>query len=203
MRTEAEKAALAEETERLVSAFKAGRRESFDRLVELYSPRLYRAAFGLLGSKQDAEEVVQDAFVRAYRALDNFRGDSSFETWMHRIAVNLARNKFHWNRRRGEGLLTSISESQDDNGDWQEINLPDNRMRPDRSLENSEMENRIMKGLSELPDSLRETMVLRHLDDMPYEEIAEKLECKVGTVKSRLARGRELLKDYLTSAEVR
>ena len=85
--------------EKLIREFKEGNRERFDELVSSYGPKLYRFAYGLLGNHHDAEEVVQDAFVRAYHALDSFRGDASFDTWMHRITMNLARNKFHWNRR--------------------------------------------------------------------------------------------------------
>ena len=84
---------IVRETAQLIDAFKAGQKESFDRLVTLYASKLYRTAYGLLNSKQDAEEVVQDAFMRAYRALDSFRGDSSFETWMQRIVINLARQQ--------------------------------------------------------------------------------------------------------------
>ena len=189
------------ETAQLIQTFKAGDKMAFDRLVTLYAPKLYRTAYGLLSSKQDAEEVVQDAFVRAFRALDNFRGDSSFETWMQRIVINLSRNKFHWNRRRGEGLMTSISETVDETGETKEIALPDERLRPDTRLENEETERNVLKGLQALPESLRETMILRHVNDMPYEKIAEQLECKVGTVKSRLARGRELLKTYLLNLD--
>lgn len=202
MRSEEEKTLRAEETASLISAFKEGRLESFDKLVLMYSPQLYRTAYGLLGSKQDAEEVVQDAFVRAFRALDSFRGDSSFETWMHRITINLARNKFHWNRRRGEGQLTSLSGVSDEDGEQHDLHFPDDRGRPDLSLENAEIESEIMRGLSCLPESLREAMILRHVSDLPYEKIAEQLDCKVGTVKSRLARGRELLRDYLISRDI-
>ena len=202
MQTTEEKKVQMLETAELIAAFKAGKQECFDKLVVMYSPQLYRTAYGLLGSKQDAEEVVQDSFVRAFRALENFRGDSSFETWMHRITINLARNKFHWNRRRGEGQMMSISRISEDDGEQREFLFPDDRLRPDFTLENSEIESQIMKGLSSLPESLRETMVLRHVSDLPYEEIAERLDCKVGTVKSRLARGRELLREYLISKDI-
>ena len=189
------------ETAELIQSFKAGDKTAFDRLVTLYASKLYRTAYGLLNSKQDAEEVVQDAFVRAFRALDGFRGDSSFETWMQRIVINLSRNKFHWNRRRGEGLMTSISETVDETGEERIVALPDERERPDTKLENEELEKNVLRGLQALPESLRETMILRHVNDMPYEKIAEQLECKVGTVKSRLARGRELLKTYLLNLD--
>ncbi len=190
---------MVRETAELIQSFKAGDKTAFDRLVTLYASKLYRTAYGLLNSKQDAEEVVQDAFVRAFRTLEGFGGYSSFESWMQRI--NLSRNKFHWNRRRGEGLMTSISETVDETGEERIVALPDERERPDTKLENEELEKNVLRGLQALPESLRETMILRHVNDMPYEKIAERLECKIGTVKSRLARGRELLKSYLVSLD--
>ena len=186
--------------ERLIADFKEGSRDRFDELVKAYTQKLYRLAYGLLGNHHDAEEVVQDSFVRAYRGLDNFRGDSSFETWMHRITVNLARNKFHWNRRRGEGLNVSLSEPNDpmEDGDSStELDLPDTSYSPDRLMQKAETRSNILSGLNTLPDYIREAMVLRHVKDMPYEEIAGILNCPVGTVKSRISRGRELLREYL------
>lgn len=182
----------------LIEQFKDGNDSAFDELVLMISPKLFRVAFALLGNKQDAEEVVQDAFVRAHRAIADFRGEASFETWMHRITVNLARNRFHWNRRRGEGVNVSLSVPLD-SGDApkQEIDLPDSRMEPDKLLETLELENNIIRAMKNLPEGLRETMILRHMDDMPYEKIATLLDCKVGTVKSRLARGREMLRAAL------
>ncbi len=191
--------------EELIRAFKDGRNEAFDEMVLMYSPQLFRVAYGLLGSRQDAEEVVQDAFVRAYKALPEFRGDASFKTWIHRITVNLARNKFHWNRRRGEGCNVSLSDilTPEDGADAQktEMDLPDTSLGPDRKLENEELEKNIITAIQLLPEKLREAMVLRHLEDMSYESIAELLDCKVGTVKSRLARGRELLRAVLNDID--
>lgn len=187
----------------LIQRFKDGEKECFDELVILYSPKLFRIAYGLLGNKEDAEEVVQDAFVRAYKALPEFRGDASFETWMHRITVNLSRNRYHWNRRRGEGLNMSLSAQvqQDEDSNNQDMDLPDSKMEPDRQLENNELEKNIMSGLKQLPETLREAMILRHVDELPYDKIAGLLDCKVGTVKSRLARGRGLLRDFLSGID--
>ena len=191
----------------LIKEFKAGRKEVFDELMGLHASKLYQTSFGLLGNRQDAEEVVQDAFVRAYKALGDFRCDSSFETWMHRIVVNLSRNKYHWNKRRGEGLHTSISDRtrqnplSDTSMTTQDIPLPDNTFGPDRMMEKAEFESNVMQGLKSLPETLREAMVLRHVEDLPYERIAELLECKVGTVKSRLARGREMLREFLNGLD--
>ncbi|MPN15500.1 ECF RNA polymerase sigma-E factor [bioreactor metagenome] len=191
--------------EKLIKDFKDGSRERFNELVDLYSQKLYRFAYGLLGNHHDAEEVVQDAFIRAYNALDSFRGDSSFETWMHRITMNLARNKFHWNRRRGEGVNISLSEpggsEQDSIENSVEIELPDNSGAPDSLLEKVETQDNVIRGINSLPETLKEAMVLRHVKDMPYEEIASVLDCKIGTVKSRIARGRELLREYLLNMD--
>ncbi len=191
--------------EKLIRDFKEGSRERFNELVDIYTQKLYRFAYGLLGNHHDAEEVVQDAFIRAYNALDSFRGDSSFETWMHRITMNLARNKFHWNRRRGEGVNVSLSEppgsEQDSMDNSVEFELPDNSNAPDSLLEKLETQDNVIRGINSLPETLKEAMVLRHVKDMPYEEIASILDCKIGTVKSRIARGRELLREYLLSMD--
>ena len=186
--------------DRLIADFKEGSRERFDELVKAYTQKLYRLAYGLLGNHHDAEEVVQDAFVRAYRGLDSFRGDSSFETWMHRITMNLARNKFHWNRRRGEGITVSLSDQGEPGEDGDpvgELELPDTSYSPDRLIQKVETQDNVIRGMNTLPQSLREAMILRHVKDLSYEEIAGLLNCPVGTVKSRIARGRELLREYL------
>ena len=189
----------------LLKAFRSGDAAAFDALIGLYSAKLYKVAYALLGSRQDAEEVVQDTFLRAYRALRTFRGESSLETWLHRIALNLARNKYQWNHRRGSGLNVSLTASDGPDGESGteiEQDVPDCRMEPDLVLEQNEIGTNIMKALNRLPDNLRETMLLRHVNDMPYELIAQKLDCKVGTVKSRLSRGREMLRDYLAAAGI-
>ena len=190
----------------LLTAFRNGDDAAFDGLIGMYSAKLYKVAYALLGSRQDAEEVVQDTFLRAYRALHAFRGESSLETWLHRITVNLARNKYQWNHRRGDGLNVSLNagggDADGDPGQEPEQDVPDRRSEPDLVLEQDEIGKNIMKALNSLPDNLRETMVLRHVNDMPYEQIAQKLDCKVGTVKSRLSRGREMLREHLAAVGI-
>ena len=190
----------------LIRDFKEGKVERFDELVRNYTPLLYRFACGLLENRDDAEEVVQDAFIRAYKALPSFRGDSSFSTWIHRITMNLARNKFHYNKCRGLGVNVSLTDLDMPNDQGKrkepEYELPDLSAAPDRILEQEEFEENVLAGLQLLPENLRETMILRHVDNMPYDRIATVLDCKIGTVKSRLARGRELLKDYLLRTDL-
>lgn len=190
--------------EALVAEFKRGNTWVFDEIVDRYSSRLYQTSYALLSDHHDAEEVVQDTFVRAYRALPNFRGDSSLSTWLQRIATNLSRNKYHWNRRRGSEVNQSLSRTQEEQEDGRgdEIAVPDDRHTPDKLLRGEETEKVLYQGFDELPDSVRETMVLRLLREYSYEEIAEALHCKVGTVKSRIARGRDLLINILKKHEI-
>ena len=194
-----------EREDALLCAYRAGDVSAFDGLVELYSAKLYRVAYMLLENKQDAEEVVQDAFVRAYKALPSFRGDSSFETWMHRITLNLARNRFHWNKRRGMGLHISLSTPQlsdlDQTGPVQDMDLPDVTMQPDQELATHELENDIESIINALPDKFRESLLLRHQQEMSYEAIAQATGVPINTVKTRIKRARELLKEGLAQLE--
>ena len=188
---------------RMLARLREGNIASFDDFVVCYSPKLLRIAYGLLGNMQDAEEVVQDSFVRAYRALPDFRGDSSLDTWLYRITVNLARNKFHWNQRRGGGSNISLSQPVNAKNEVTELDtdLPDSRLQPGQQLESDELNANITQGIRKLPGKLRETMMLRHINDYSYEQIASMLDCKIGTLKSRLARGREMLREYLRAIE--
>lgn len=184
----------------LVAEFKKGNTAVFDLLIARHAPKLYSTAYALTSDHHDAEEVVQDALVRAYRGLSNFRGDSNLSTWLHRIVTNLARNKYHWNRCRGRGLNISIhsfGNNQEKESSEEDMPLPDCSSVPDRQMESSEVEKCLAEGIKLLPDALRETMILRHVHDMPYEKIAAILQCKVGTVKSRIARGREILRTIM------
>ncbi|MBN2640719.1 MAG: sigma-70 family RNA polymerase sigma factor [Victivallales bacterium] len=186
---------------KLLSELKNGNTAAFDVLVDRYAGKLYMTAFGLLSNRQDAEEVVQDAFIRAYKSIGSFRGDASFETWIHRIVINLSRNKYHWNRRRGADVNVSLSGLQSNINDEREpedINIADESYSPETVINSTELERNVQKGIQELPDTLREALLLRHVEELPYEKIAEALECKIGTVKSRIARGREMLRKILT-----
>ncbi|MBN1863655.1 MAG: sigma-70 family RNA polymerase sigma factor [Victivallales bacterium] len=182
----------------LVERFNSGDQSAFEDIVKKYSSKAYQIAFGLLDCKADAEEVVQDAFLKVYKHLDKFRGDSSFTTWLYRIVVNLSRNKYHWHRRRGAEVNLSISggsESNDKDSDIRhDFDIPDERYLPDRMLQSKESANRLVRAVRRLPDKLKEVLMMRHVDDLTYSEIAETIGCELGTVKSRLARAREALK---------
>lgn len=190
-----------QEDRRLIEAFKKGDVAAFDRLVEKYSRRAYQIAYGVLGAKEDAEEVAQDVFVRIYRALPRFRGDSEFTTWMYRIAMNLARNKYRWNKSRGSQRNISIDAPLDgsDESDGRTMDVVEAGLAPDEQLQVDEFERRAMEELQTLPELYREALVLRNIDELSYEEIAVLLGCKLGTIKSRIARAREELRKRLTA----
>lgn len=183
----------------LVDNFKNGSEAAFNELASRYASKMFQTAYGLIGSREDAEEVVQDALVRVHRYLNQFRGDSSFSTWVYRIVVNLSRNKYQWNKRRGSDLTFSISANYgNDDGDKKEdFNLPDTKMGPLRILEEADEEKRIIQIMEGLPDKLREVLILRHMKDLSYEEIASLLDCNLGTVKSRIARAREAMVELM------
>lgn len=179
----------------LIKRAQAGDTAAFEEIVNRYHQRLYQTAFAILNSHHDAEEVTQDALVKAYRALPGFRGDSLLLTWLCRIVINQAHNKYHWNRRRGSEVNFSISRPPEPGGNQQQedFNIPDSKNSPARDLNNAELGELLTVEIAQLPESLRETMQLRHFQDLAYEEIAELQHCQLGTIKSRLSRGRELL----------
>ncbi|MDQ0288157.1 RNA polymerase sigma factor [Oligosphaera ethanolica] len=183
----------------LIERFKAGDQAAFNQLVERHSGKAYQIAYGILGNREDAEEVAQDVFVRIYRALHNFRGDAEFTTWMYRIATNLAKNKYRWNKSRGSQKNMSIDAplNGSEDGDERYMDLPDQEMAPDAKSVYEELERTTMKELQKLPELYRQALILRNIKDMSYEDIAQTLNCKLGTIKSRIARGREELRQKL------
>ena len=183
----------------LLKAFRNGDSAAFDVLIGMYSAKLYKVAYALLGSRQDAEEVVQDAFLRIYRSLGNFRGDAQFTTWMYRIVVNLCNNKFRWNKVRGINRTISI-DAPLPNAEGDEslrLELPSSEAPPDEQLAFAELRERVEKAMAQLPESYRTAVMLRNVQQLDYEDIAKILDCAVGTVKSRINRGRELLRQAL------
>ena len=178
----------------IIERIRSGDSAAFDELVGHYATKAYQTALGLLGNHLDAEEVVQDAFVKVHKNLEKFRGDSSFSTWLYRIVTNLSRNRYHWNRRRGAGVNVSISDRGQYNNELSDMEISDDRLEPDLLLERMELETTLLDALKTLPEKLREVIVLRHMEEISYQEMADLLGCELGTVKSRLARARKALK---------
>jgi len=182
----------------LVAKFKDGDEAAFEQMVIRYWDRIYAMVHKLLRNSQDAEEVTQDAFIRAHRGLEKFRGDSSFSTWLYQIATNLARNRYwYWWRRKRD---KSISFDQPLNGESQttlaEI-FPSTIETPQDVAVTNEFQDRVSTAMSLLNDKHREVLTLRNLKHLSYDEIAVELGISIGTVKSRIARARESLRDKL------
>ena len=182
----------------LVDRFRGGDAGAFEQLVTRYWDRIYGMVHQLLRNQQDAEEVTQDAFIRAHRGLVNFRGDSAFSTWLYQIATNLARNRYWywWRRKRDKSISFDAPVSGDNDTTLAEL-IPAEQETPEDATVTKEFVTRIAECMDNLNEKHREILVLRNVRNLAYEEIAEILGISVGTVKSRIARARESLREQL------
>jgi RNA polymerase sigma-70 factor (ECF subfamily) len=174
----------------LVVACRSGRAEAFDALIVRYKDRLYSTLYRLTGRPEDADDLLQDAFLRAFEKLDRFQGDSSFYTWIYRIAVNLALSDRRRRKLPGRAPATLGIGGPEPAGDPEHSD-------PALPVERAEREALIQAALDGLQPDHRAVVVMSHIDGLRYEEIAEVLDIPVGTVRSRLHRAREVLRDRL------
>lgn len=179
----------------LVDRFKNGDEAAFNEMVGRYWDRIYGMVHQLLRNQQDAEEVTQDAFIRAHRGLVNFRGDAAFSTWLYQIATNLARNRYWywWRRKRDKTVSFDQPVSDDNDTPLSEVFAAEVETPGDITV-TQEFVDRIASGMDKLSPKHREILILRNVKNLAYEEIAEILGISVGTVKSRIARAREGLR---------
>ncbi|HZP58915.1 MAG TPA: sigma-70 family RNA polymerase sigma factor [Opitutaceae bacterium] len=182
----------------LVARFKSGDESAFNEMVTRYWGRIYSMVLHLLRNQQDAEEVTQDAFIRAHRGLANFRGESAFSTWLYQIATNLARNRYWywWRRKRDRTVSIDQPIGADNETPLSEIFAAELET-PEDATVTQEFVSRIAEGMEKLSPKHREILILRNVKNLSYEEIAEILGISVGTVKSRIARARESLRAKL------
>jgi RNA polymerase sigma-70 factor, ECF subfamily len=181
----------------LLERYRAGDETAFDDLVLRHQQRAFNVAFQLLRDHEDATEVAQDAFVRIYRSVDSFRGECEFTTWLHQIVVNLARNKHRWWKRRGRQAGVSLDGSVETSDGEVPMQIAGNIEPPDVQTVKAEFVELVNRRMNELPRKFREVLVLRNVENLSYEQIAEALKCSVGTVKSRIARARETLREKM------
>ncbi|MGY8693499.1 MAG: RNA polymerase sigma factor [Verrucomicrobiia bacterium] len=179
----------------LVARFKAGDEAAFEEMVSRYWDRIYAMVLKLLRNSQDAEEVTQDAFIRAHRGLEKFRGDSSFSTWLYQIATNLARNRYWywWRRKRDKSISFDQVVGSESSTTLGEIFQADVATPQDIAVTN-EFQERVSAAMELLNVKHREVLVLRNVRNLSYDEIATELQISIGTVKSRIARARESLR---------
>jgi len=177
----------------LVRRVQQGEKAAFDLLVLKYQHRIIKLVSRYVREPSDALDISQETFLKAYRALPNFRGDSAFYTWIYRIAINTAKNYLVALTRRPNEI-----DLEYDNGDALDINsLQKNLDTPEHLLLTEEIRETILDATAKLPDELREAITLREADGLSYEEIAEVMACPIGTVRSRIFRARDAIDQRL------
>lgn len=176
----------------VVRRAKKGDQDAFEQLVTRYEKKVYSLAYHYAGNEQDAMDISQEAFLRVYRFLPQFNEDSQFSTWLYRVTSNVCKDYL---RKRNTRAAFSLSGEQD--GEEYLMEAPDLRYNPEDLLEQKEMRRQIREGLEQLNPDHREILVMRDVMGLTYGEIASSLELEEGTVKSRIARAREKLRQKL------
>jgi len=174
----------------LVRRVQRGERGAYDLLVLKYQHKVVKLVMRYLRNPADAEDVAQEAFVKAYRALPQFRGDSAFYTWLYRIAINTAKNALAARERNPVSYELDLQRTDDSSDVVSRLKDPET---PEGLALTEEIRDTVNHAIGELPEDLRTAIVLRELEGMSYEEIAASMDCPVGTVRSRIFRAREAI----------
>jgi RNA polymerase sigma-70 factor, ECF subfamily len=180
--------------QQLVERAQSGDKRAFELLVLKYQRKVERLLSRIIRDQAEIEDVSQEAFIKAYRALANFRGDSAFYTWLYRIAVNTAKNYLISQGRRAP---TSTEFDAEEAEGFEEATGLRDIATPDAELMSKQIGEIVNKTIEALPDELRTAITLREIDGMSYEEIAQIMDCPIGTVRSRIFRAREAVADQL------
>ncbi len=173
----------------LVRRVQQGESDAFDLLVRRYQHRVVALVSRYVGDWSEAQDVAQDAFIRAYRAIGSFRGDAQFYTWLHRIAINTAKNHLQAMKRRPPNADIDVGDAEHFDAALQMRDTDT----PERELLRNEVEQAVMRSVNALPRELRLAITLREVDGLSYDEIAQRLDCPIGTVRSRIFRAREAI----------
>ncbi len=181
----------------LVRAVQAGDKSAFDTLVLRHKDKLYNMVYWLLGDYQEANDCAQEIFIKVFKSIKAFRFESAFSTWLYRITVNTCKNRlksaaFQWKKK-----TISLENPRDTEQGGAPLEIQDHAPSPSLELEKKETLMRIQQGINSLPPEQQRMVVLRDIQGLSYEEIVEITGLNLGTVKSRLARGRLALRDYL------
>ena len=174
----------------LVQRVQRGDKVAFEMLFTKYQRRVSRLVSRFVRSDAEVEDIVQESFIKAYRALGSFRGDSAFYTWLYRIAVNTAKNYLVAASKRPISL-TQFEKNDDD--DFEEDHFMSDTATPESELSTKQIAETVNKTMNELPADLREAIMLREIEGMSYEDIADSMGCPIGTVRSRIFRAREAI----------
>ncbi|MCW3059733.1 MAG: sigma-70 family RNA polymerase sigma factor [Capsulimonas sp.] len=177
------------------------RRHEFDRLVQRYHKHAYNIAYRMTGNHADAEDLTQEAFVRAFRFFGNYRRDWPFDNWLYKIMSNLFVDDL---RRKPKARLQSLDQPLDMGGRSDDVflEIPDAASNPERMVMSDELDEHIQRALNSLPADFRMTVVLADIEGMSYEEVSAAMRCSLGTVRSRLHRGRKLLRQKISQFQM-
>ena len=182
-----------EEESRIVQKVIKGDVNAFEKLVLAYEKNVYNIALRMTGNSEDASDMTQEAFIKAYNSLHSFRGDSKFSVWLYRIVSNVC---LDFLRSRNRRATVSLS-VENDEGEEMELDIADEASSPQALLDRSLTRDAVRRGLQALPPDHREILLLREIQGLSYDEIAETLDLEVGTVKSRIFRARKKLCAFL------
>jgi RNA polymerase sigma-70 factor (ECF subfamily) len=185
----------------VVAELKAGSEQAYAWLIGEFQQPVYGLVYRIVGDPSDAAETAQEVFLKVFRGMKQFHGQSSLKTWIYRIALHEAANRRRWwfrHKAQETSIEPSDSDCMPEGSQRMQVALTDHAESPFDSVAHHEVRRRVEEELRKVPEPYRTTLVLRDLEEMSYEEIAEVLEISLGTVKSRLTRGREALKQRLT-----
>lgn len=180
-----------------IERLKKGDPEAFGTLVERYTSDIYGLLLRLTEDPEEARDLTQETFLRALRAIGSFRGDAELKTWLFRIAINQSKNRFRWWKRRKRDKTVSIDAPVGESDTPLSETVSSDEADPEEHALRSEREEILLRTLGEVPEIYRECVILCDIEGFAYEEIAGILEINIGTVKSRIARGREELRKRL------
>ena len=180
--------------QKLVEKAQRGDKKAFGMLVEKYQRRLNRLLSRMVRDQSEIEDIVQDSFIKAYRAINNFRGDSAFYTWLYRIGINTAKNHLVKLGKRPKAMNEVDIEEIENFEDAPDLR---NHETPESTMMSSEIVASVNQTIAGLPNELREAISLREMDGLSYEEISDLMNCPIGTVRSRIFRAREVIAEKL------
>jgi RNA polymerase sigma-70 factor, ECF subfamily len=181
----------------LVENLKQGKDKAFDALFQMYQRRIFNLSLRMLGDPEEASDLTQDIFVKLYRSVHQFRKQSSFYTWLYRIAINTCKNRLEKTRRQAQ-----FETAYDDGLEATQSHINSSSNAPLESVQRLETREAILNAVSKLPEKAKTILILKDFQSFNYEEISQILECSTGTVKSRLSRARAQLRERLSQDQI-